>query len=315
MADMRAVNSTSKLMEELESTDNKLHIYNADMETKLDTLAAKLDTLATKLDVLHADNLDLMDIASTDYEIVITEAVLGSIAEEIRRDIADAELLKYTRTIHVALKNSAGVLMDWFNGALPVAVTEDTTGTGSAAVADGATEIIFTNGIGSVDIEYTGAWDAGDTCTVTVGDTSTINGVSVANATSVDTVVREGLVFVLTPVSLGSSAAAVMAAIGGAGAKFTRTVNAKLTNTAGGTLTWFDGDIPIAATEATTGDGTAALNPVGANITLVAGVASIDVDYIGTWAEGDTQTVTLGDTTSVLDYAVANATSVDTLIA
>jgi hypothetical protein len=115
-----------------------------------------------------------------------------------------------------------------------------------------------------------------------------------------------------SPATLGSSAAAVNAAIAGAG--FTRTVAVTLQNTAGKTLYPYNGTLPVSVAEVTAGDGTSNLAGV-TEITFVSGVASVEITYIGTWANTDIQTLTIGSTSTVLGYSVADATSVDTLIA
>jgi hypothetical protein len=62
------------------------------------------------------------------------------------------------------------------------------TGDGTAAIADGGDSVELENGVGYVDIEYTGTWAVGDTCTLTITG-GTIMGYSVSNKTSVDTLV------------------------------------------------------------------------------------------------------------------------------
>jgi len=116
-----------------------------------------------------------------------------------------------------------------------------------------------------------------------------------------------------TPATLGSSAAAVNAAIAGAAEKFTRSVVVKLTNTEGELHTWFTGTFAIAATKSSTG-GTIAIAGGATAITLTNGQGSIVLEYTGEWAEGDTATLTItgGEVQSV---TLGNKTSIDTLIA
>lgn len=117
-----------------------------------------------------------------------------------------------------------------------------------------------------------------------------------------------------TPATLGSSAAAVNAAIGGVGAKFSRTIVVSVVDSDGNVHAWFNGTIAIAEAEVTNGDGTASIRGGGSTVVIVAGVGSVILDYIGTWAEGDTETLTFGNSTQII-YTLANKTSVDTLIA
>lgn len=122
------------------------------------------------------------------------------------------------------------------------------------------------------------------------------------------------IVAAATPATPGSSAAAVAAAIGGAAAKFTRTVTIKLQDAAGNVHDWFNGQLGITIAEVTAGDGVAAIAAGATKATFVEGVATVVVEYTGTWALGDTSTLTLTQAT-VLGYTVAAKTSVDTLVA
>lgn len=116
----------------------------------------------------------------------------------------------------------------------------------------------------------------------------------------------------ITPATLGSSAAAVAAAIAGDAEKFTRDVLVELVNTAGTVHTWFNGSLAVAGSETTAGDGTADTSEE--TVTMVDGVGTCTLEYIGVWAAADTATVTVTGGT-ILGYTVANKTSVDTLIA
>lgn len=116
----------------------------------------------------------------------------------------------------------------------------------------------------------------------------------------------------VTPETTGSSAAAVSAAIAGAGEKYTREVIVKLVNSGGDVHTWFNGTLAIAGSETTVGDGTA--DTAEETVTLVNGVGTCALEYIGVWAEADDATVTVTGG-KILGYSIADATSVDTLIA
>lgn len=122
------------------------------------------------------------------------------------------------------------------------------------------------------------------------------------------------MVLTLTPATTGSSAAAVAAAIGGSAAKFTRTVTVTLKTAAGEVCTFLNGTFAIAVTENTAGNGTSAIAGSATTVTLTEGVGTVTIEYIGTWATGDTQTLTVTGGTK-LGYTIANKTSVDTLIA
>lgn len=122
------------------------------------------------------------------------------------------------------------------------------------------------------------------------------------------------LVLEALPATTGSSAAAVNAAIGGVATHFDRTVTVKLKDAAGDVHEWFNGTFAIAVVEVTAGNGTASIVGGLTAVTLVDGVGTVTVRYIGTWASGDTSTLTVTGGTK-LGYTVANKTSVDTLIA
>lgn len=111
------------------------------------------------------------------------------------------------------------------------------------------------------------------------------------------------------PVTLGSSAAAVNAAIAGDG--FTRTVAVSIVNSNDDVLP-YNKTLPIEVVAVTDGDGDASV--VGSTVTFVNGVASVVITYTGAWAAADTCTLTVGDTSSILGYSVSNKTSVDTLV-
>lgn len=116
-------------------------------------------------------------------------------------------------------------------------------------------------------------------------------------------------VLVMSPATLGSSAAAVNTAIAGSG--FTRDVVIEFQAADGTVHDWFDGDFTIAIAD-TAVAGTATI--VSTTATFVNGRCTITITYIGAWAGADTCTLTITGSTK-LGYTVANKTSVDTLIA
>jgi hypothetical protein len=120
------------------------------------------------------------------------------------------------------------------------------------------------------------------------------------------------MVYAASPATPGSSTAAVLAAIAGAAQKFTRSVTFTLKTAAGDTHTWFSGTVPL--TIADNAAGAAAIADSATDATFVAGVATVVVEYTGTWAEGNTSTLTL-DVGTLLGYTLVDVTSVDTLIA
>lgn len=95
---------------------------------------------------------------------------------------------------------------------------------------------------------------------------------------------------------------------------FTRTVYIEALTAAGEVHTWLNQSYAttLAIAEVTAGDGTASI--VSTTLTLVNGQADIVVSGTGTWAEDDTNTLTVGNIT-VLGYTITGGTSVDTIIA
>lgn len=122
-----------------------------------------------------------------DIVLSLTPATLGSSAAKIATAIAgDAE--KFVRTVKLELKDAEGNIHTWFNGDIDLTVAETTAGDGVAAIADSATKVTLVEGVGSIDIEYTGTWAAADTSTLTTTQRA-IAGVTIAAKTSKDTVV------------------------------------------------------------------------------------------------------------------------------
>ena len=121
------------------------------------------------------------------------------------------------------------------------------------------------------------------------------------------------LILSVSPATLGSSAAAVNAAIGGSAGKFTRDVTIKLVDS-DGTLIKSNGSFTIGVAETTAGDGVAAIEDSATSVDLSNGEATVTLEYTGTWAENDTCTFTATGGT-VAGASVSNKTSVDTLVA
>ena len=133
-------------------------------------------------DYMHQIELSM----SGDLAIVVAPDKCGSSAAEIAAAVA-GEDQKFIRTITVKLTNAAGETLEWFNGSLTVEVTEVTAGDGVSAVVESETTVKLTNGIGTIDIEYTGTWAAEDAQTTTIK--GTVLGYVLTAKTSVDTVV------------------------------------------------------------------------------------------------------------------------------
>ena len=122
---------------------------------------------------------------SGDIALKCTPATLGSSAAAVAAAIAGTAE-KFTRSVTVTLETAAGEVHTWFSGTRAITIAD--TASGAAAIADEADTVTFVNGVGTVVIEYTGTWATGNTSTLTVVG-STLLGHTVANKTSVDTLV------------------------------------------------------------------------------------------------------------------------------
>lgn len=120
------------------------------------------------------------------------------------------------------------------------------------------------------------------------------------------------VVLIATPSTLGSSAAAVNTAIGGAG--FTRDVVLTVKTASGGSVhSWYNGTLTCSIAESTAGNGTASIGGA-TSVTFANGVATVTITYTGTWAAADTCTFTVSSI-NIAGKSLSNVTSVDTLVA
>lgn len=114
----------------------------------------------------------------------VDPATVANSADAVNTAIAGAG---FTRDVVCKVVDSDTELIEYYNGTLPVAVSVVTVGDGAATITGSTVD--FVNGTVTVTITYTGTWASGDTCTFTLGSSSSIGGVSVADKTSVDTLV------------------------------------------------------------------------------------------------------------------------------
>jgi hypothetical protein len=129
----------------------------------------------------------------------------------------------------------------------------------------------------------------------------------------------------IIPATEGNSAAAVNAAIGGAALKFVQTVTIELRNEDDEVLTGFDGSVgpvgvlSIAKTSAAglvAIDAASILSVNGQDKPIfVRGVATVLINYTGTWVNADDVTLTLTNATMAEANSGDTVTFVDTLIA
>lgn len=128
----------------------------------------------------------LKAVLDSDLVLNVTPATLGSSAEAVNTAIAGDG---FTRDVVCKLVDGNGDALTYFNGSLPISIAVDTAGTGDASLPENATSLTFVEGVATTTITYTGAWAEADTSTFTLGNTSSIAGVSLANKTSVDTLI------------------------------------------------------------------------------------------------------------------------------
>lgn len=88
----------------------------------------------------------------------------------------------YKRKVYISLQDGKGNVFP-YTGAIKTKV--DKTSTSGNATVPATVGLI--DGIGFVEVAYTGTWASADTCTLTVGDGDTFLGKAVTKATSVDT--------------------------------------------------------------------------------------------------------------------------------
>lgn len=92
---------------------------------------------------------------------------------------------------------------------------------------------------------------------------------------------------------------------------YTRTVEVELVDGNGNRQWWFTEEVPIAVEESTSGDG--AISVETTTPTMEDGYMKIEVEFSGTWANTDTNTLTVSEKT-ILGYTVSEATSVETSV-
>lgn len=124
---------------------------------------------------------------SGDIVLVLSPATTGSKATAIAAAVA-AQGGKFIRTVKFELQDAAGNIHTWFSGDIALTSADVTAGDGESAIADEATNVTLKEGVGSVDIEYSGAWAAADTNTLTTTQRD-ICGVTITAKTSIDTVI------------------------------------------------------------------------------------------------------------------------------
>ena len=124
------------------------------------------------------------NILEGNFALYVSPATLGSSAEAVNTAIAGDG---FTRDVECEVRTSLGDTIYEYNGTLPVAIASTTAGDGTATIPD--TEVEFMDGKATVTITYTGTWAEADTCTLTLGSSSSIAGTVVANKTSVDTLI------------------------------------------------------------------------------------------------------------------------------
>lgn len=109
------------------------------------------------------------------------------------------------------------------------------------------------------------------------------------------------MLFSITPATKSTAAASAA----------DRTVTIKLVNAEGDTHAWYNGTLAIAVTKSSSA-GTVTANDT--TPTMVNGECTVTLDIGGTWAENDTNTLTLSNKT-IFGQTVTGGTSVETITA
>lgn len=125
----------------------------------------------------NADSDDISAIASA-----LNSDIVAVISPSTK---TTAHASAVNRTVTVQLQDSNGLVHSWCNKAISTIVTASkSSASGTATVA--SSTITFVNGVATIPVTIGGTWAAADTDTVTIA-TMTVNGVSVAGGTSVET--------------------------------------------------------------------------------------------------------------------------------
>lgn len=135
-----------------------------------------VDILSAKVDKVEGKELSTNDFTD-DYESLMNVHMNGDVNVYVTPLAVDVEVGDtaggWTRDVVITLKNKAGAeVLSWFNGKLPISLSENTVGDGVSAFS-GASPVsgglvTFTDGVATVTVESSGTWAIGDTNTVTV---------------------------------------------------------------------------------------------------------------------------------------------------
>lgn len=91
-----------------------------------------------------------------------------------------------TRTVRIEMKTASGVLHDWYNGTLTIAIA-DTSSAGTATIP--STSLSMVNGVAVATVSLSANnWIATETNTLTLSN-KTVMGYTVTGGTSVETIV------------------------------------------------------------------------------------------------------------------------------
>ena len=134
--------------------------------------------------ILNKQTNNIKAILGGDIILACSPATLGSSAAAVTTAIAGDG---FSRVVAITLKDSNDDAI-LYNGTLAIAVAETTAGNGVSAIDGGGSTVTMVNGVGSVTINYTGAWANADVQTLTVTG-GTISGATVTNKTSIDTLI------------------------------------------------------------------------------------------------------------------------------
>ena len=127
---------------------------------------------------------EVRDALAGDRVIVLSQATATPLVSELAAD-------DVVYSITISLKNAAGKLLDWYNGKIKLAISDDDS-TGEATIDPEAGEISMVGGVASVTVTMSKAsWTATKAATLTVSKPTSAKSPIMeiaANATFVATV-------------------------------------------------------------------------------------------------------------------------------
>lgn len=102
---------------------------------------------------------------------------VGFLSEKLEGvELDGTSLTVDSQTVDVALVDDEGNVHEWFDGELAVEITTSENGVADDGDGNAITSVDLVDGVGEIEIHYSGDWDAGETVSVKVGDNDEILG-------------------------------------------------------------------------------------------------------------------------------------------